>query len=117
MLSFCEHSLIATDLILNPPDEDDYRAVMKEVSILAPKFFDFGVELGIRASVLTEIRRESNLNDKDRLGQVVLMCLNRQYNVEKFGPPTWKKFTEAANAVHPCLETSGRTYNETHKYV
>ena len=77
---------------------------MKQVSDLAPNFFDFGIELGIRPSVLTEIRNASSLDDKGRLGEVVLKCLNKDYNVEKFGPPTWKKFTEAANAV-----ASGKT--------
>ena len=73
---------------------------MKEVSDLAASYFDFGVELGIRASVLDKIRDASGLDDKDRLGKVVLKCLNKNYNVEKFGPPTWKKFKEAAKAIH-----------------
>ena len=56
-----------------------------------------GTGLGLKASKLKEIER-SNSNDLTScLLDVIITWLQRNYNDERFGKPTWKRVVEVVN--------------------
>ena len=76
---------------------------MDEVSGLAANYYEFGGAIGIRASELEKIKVDATLTADGKLRQVVLRCLKQNYNVERFGLPTWKNFVEAADRNDTAL--------------
>ena len=41
--------------------------------------------------------RDNNPSESDGLEDVLLLWLNRQYDVKKHGPPTWRMLVEAVD--------------------
>ena len=90
------------DSMLNTIGEDDLTDVVDEFSDLASRCKNFGTALGIRAADIKKI--EQDYRDSDtRLSEIILLCLMKQYNVDKFGPPSWKKFVKAAEKFNRAL--------------
>lgn len=44
-----------------------------------------------------------NLTAAQKLERVILAWLREEFNVTKFGTPTWKRLIEAVNALRPAL--------------
>ena len=72
--------------------EDDLRDTIRELTDVAAKWRNIGVQLGIRDSQLEAIQGDSSL---DCLRQVLASWLRKNYNVKRFGEPTWMKLMEA----------------------
>ena len=86
---------------------------MDELSPIMSLYYPLGRALrlfpeeleSIRTKYLDESDAEKALND------VILLWLHHQkYNVDRFGPPTWRKLVEAVN--HPL---GGRNYEVARK--
>ena len=75
-------------------DEDDLPDTIRELTEVAAKWRNIGVLLGIRDSQLETIQGDS---PPDCLRQMLATWLRRNYNVKRFGEPTWVKLVETVN--------------------
>ena len=80
-------------------EEDDLTDIMEEIVSIKCMYFQLGRSLRLKHDDLQTIyeayRRDS---DTDKaLNDVLLLWLHQKYNVERFGPPTWRLLVEAVN--------------------
>ena len=70
---------------------------MTKLHPLATKWRNIGLVLGISDSKLEEI--EANKSSvKDRLTDMLRLWLNKAYNIEKYGEPSWQTLREAVRS-------------------
>ena len=72
---------------------------MEEVLDIKSMWFKVGRSLRLRSDDIGAIRKGyPNKFDHDAaLNDVLLLWLKKEYNVERFGPPTWRMLVEAIN--------------------
>ena len=74
---------------------------MEEVLDSKSVCFALGQSLRLRHDNIEAIRKKyPNKSESDHeraLTDVLLLWLKREYNVERFGPPTWRMLVEAVN--------------------
>ena len=82
-------------------EEDDLTDIMEEVLDIKSMWFELGRSLRLQNDNLEDIHKKyPNESDRDAdraLNDVLLLWLRRKYNVERFGPPTWRMLVEAVN--------------------
>ena len=80
-------------------DEDDLTYVIEEVISIQSLYYSVGRSLGLRISDLKSIRDgyPSPSDSGQALEDVLLLWLDQKYNVERFGPPTWRMLVEAVD--------------------
>ena len=80
-------------------DEDDLTDIMEEILDIKSVCFDLGRSLRLRNGDLEAIRKKypNDSDHKQTLNDVLLLWLTKEYNVERFGPPTWRMLVEAVN--------------------
>ena len=80
-------------------DEDHLTDIMEEILDMKSVCFALGRSLRLRNDDLEAVRKKYfNESDHERaLNDVVLLWLKKEYNVESFGPPTWRMLVEAVN--------------------
>ena len=71
------------------------------------EFYQFGLQLGLRPGTLDRIEQNS-FKVESRLKDVVKTWLNRDYMVERYGPPTWELLSKAVQRLNPSLAMSIR---------
>ena len=71
--------------------------VKVKVLPVAARWRDIGLVLRISDSKLETIKAD-NLDVKDRLTDMLRLWLNRAYNVEKYGEPSWQSLREAVRS-------------------
>ena len=77
---------------------DDVFDVKNELITVAARWRDVGIALRLKYDTLNSIEIKCN-NDPSRcLELMVEELLKRNYNVRKFGEPTWKKLVVAVNS-------------------
>lgn len=76
-------------------DESNIKEVFAAVYILRSKYYRLGRSLGLHADDLDAIRLDNPHNAHDALNDVLLTWLRQEYNVNKFGSPSWKRLIEA----------------------
>jgi len=77
---------------------DDVFDVKTELISVAARWRDVGIALRLKSYTLDSIETKWN-NDPCRcLEMMVTEWLKRNYNVEKFGEPTWRKLVEAVDS-------------------
>ena len=77
--------------------EDDLADIMEEVFTIKSMYFALGRSLRLKSADLEAIHKKYE-SDADRaLNDVLLLWLAQHYNVEKFGPPTWRMLVEAVD--------------------
>ena len=72
--------------------EDDLTDTIRELSDVAASWRNIGTQLGIRHNRLEAIQGDKPL---DCLRQMLATWLQKNYNVKRFGEPTWVKLVEA----------------------
>ena len=75
-------------------DEDDQADVEEALENVQGRWRKIGTQLHVKTGRLDEFRTQ-NLEPSDAMSMVVLEYLKRNYNVEKFGAPTWMKIVDA----------------------
>ena len=94
--------LVFKDSFSNPilyTDEDDLIDVLEEIISVKLAYFSLGQSLRLKTNDLRRIRQEYP-NDSDAnlaLSEVLVLWLQRKYNVGRFGPPTWRMLVEAVH--------------------
>ena len=89
---FCAYYLTATD---------DLLAVEQELGEFS-KWEDLGLNLGLSADSLEIIEEDQRLT-KGRVRAVLLKWLQKEYDVDKHGPPLWKVLAEAVRPANRAL--------------
>ena len=74
--------------------EEDISDVLHEVDGLAGRWSDMCLVLGLH-SLENKIKAEHSKNPSDCLRAVVDKWLQKNYNCERFGSPTWKTLVKA----------------------
>ena len=75
-------------------DIDDLVDVKRELISIADKWKDIGLALRLKPATLNTIEG-SRINLKDRLSDVLAEWLNKAYNVQRFGQPSWQLVVRA----------------------
>ena len=72
---------------------------MKEVLDVKSMYFALGQSLKLRNDDIGAIHKDyPNESDHEQaLNEVLLLWLKKEYDVERFGPPTWRMLVEAVN--------------------
>ena len=70
-------------------DIDDLVDVKRELISIADKWKDIGLALRLKPATLNTIEG-NRINLKDRLSDVLAEWLNKAYNVQRFGQPSWQ---------------------------
>ena len=79
---------------LTTTDEDDLSDTIKELTDVAASWRNIGTQLGIRHNHLATIQGDKPL---DCLREMLATWLQKNYNVKRFGEPTWVKLVEAVS--------------------
>lgn len=74
--------------------EDDLADVLDEIEELNELWKKIAKCLGIKQGVIDHIKSEG-LNNDDALEEVVREWLKKNYNIKRFGPPSWKILAKA----------------------
>ena len=77
-------------------DEDDFRDICRELVSIKAKYYELGVELGLPPGELDAIRKDHAVDQA--FNEVILRWLRQQYNIARFGRPTWKRLVEAVES-------------------
>ena len=81
--------------------------VVKEVMDLAPKWHSLGLSLRLKAAELDTISSKNHTNPTECLKDTLLTWLQERYNINKFGPPSWRMLCRAisnpAGGNNPAL--------------
>ena len=78
------------------PGEDDLQDIIRELVDVVANWKGIGTFLGIRDGQLQAIKLQGN-SPLDCLREMLVTWLRRNYNVGRFGEPTWVKVVEAVN--------------------
>ena len=94
-------------------DKDDLCDVMEEVVSIKSLYFSLGRSLRLEVEDLKKIRDTypSESDQESALTDVLLLWLHQKYNVDRFGPPTWKMLVEAID------KRTGGNDHELAKYI
>ena len=82
--------------------EDELFDVIEEVIWIKSAFFGLGRALRLSIDELKEIRKTYSESDSDAelaLNDVLVLWLRGKYNVQKFGPPTWRMLVKAVDST------------------
>ena len=83
-------------------DEDDLFEIIDFLKNESAHWYKIGISLKLRPALLDKIKAEvSDCNE--RLTKVVTNWLKCNYNVDKFGSPTWGKLVEAVEKINAAL--------------
>jgi hypothetical protein len=85
--------------VLNIIAEGDFREVYRELVVnISAKYYNLGIELGLHPGQVDAIRKIHSQDVEQALNQVLLLWLRRQYDVDKYGPPTWQRLRKAVDS-------------------
>ena len=68
---------------------------MDVVATLAANYYDLGQALKVRGGELKIIKNNHQGDLKTALQEVIIQWLKQNYNVPKFGEPTWRMLVKA----------------------
>lgn len=74
--------------------EDDAPDVLDKLQDVLAKCYHIGTRLNLNASFLDVLRAEK-LTHVEAMERIIIHWLRMNYDVERFGPPTWKALIEA----------------------
>lgn len=84
-------------LIHTHSDLDDLFDVQKELNSVSAKWKNIGIALHLKPNTLDGINAYNNSDPTTCLTSVITEWLKRNYNVERFGEPTWRWLVEAVD--------------------
>ena len=78
--------------------EDDFREVYREVVSIQSHYYQFGIELGLPLREMDAVQKAFRQDIPQAFTEVLKIFLKHRYNIEKYGPPTWRKLVEAVDS-------------------
>lgn len=79
--------------------EDDFHDVLREVVTLQDSYYQFGVELALPLRELDSIQKAFHEKSNQAFTEVLRTWVMHRYNIDKYGPPTWRRLVEAVDRV------------------
>ena len=76
-------------------DLDDLFDVQRELNPVSARWKSIGVALRLKPNILDSIKAENSGDPPACLTSTVTEWLKRNYNVERFGEPTWQMLVKA----------------------
>ena len=70
----------------------------REVVSIQSHYYPFGIELGLPPREMDTVQEAFWQNIPQAFTEVLKIFLKHRYNVEKYGPPTWRKLVEAVDS-------------------
>ena len=80
--------------------EDDHFDILTEMMPVAGSWKTVGRGLRIESGRLNTIQESNSGKPKECLSEMLTCWLNRNYNVERFGQPTWRAVVKVV--AHPA---------------
>ena len=100
MLCVINHTLLF-------PGENDLVDVVEEVIDVASKWRSLGLALRLKAAELDTISSKNHTDPTECLKYMLLTWLQQHYDINKFGPPSWRMLCQAisnpAGGNNPAL--------------
>jgi hypothetical protein len=78
--------------------DDDFREVYREVVSIQSNYYQFGIELGLPLREMNAVQKAFRQDIPQAFIEVLQIFLNHRYNIEKYGPPTWRKLVGAVDS-------------------
>ena len=78
--------------------EDNFREVYREVVSIQSNYYQFGIELGLPLREMDAVQKAFRQDIPQACIEVLKVFLKHRYDVEKYGPPTWRKLVEAVDS-------------------
>ena len=108
------HSLLSKSkkslLFIGIADLLTVKTLLKDVSY---KWQDIGLKLHLLSPQLKILRADHLGEGQDQLlSEMLQKWLQWDYNIEKFGKPTWRMLVEALEGVEDCKTTADRIKEE-----
>lgn len=75
--------------------DDDHFDVLRELTPLAANWKTIGFALRLKPDALEKIDKQHSGDTSACLGSMVTEWLRKNYNVKKFGEPTWQRLVKA----------------------
>jgi hypothetical protein len=94
---------VLTSILQISVAEDDLCEVYCELVNIKARYYQLGIVLGLPPGELEAIQQAHSHNVAQALTQVLLLWLRQQYDVEKYGPPTWQRLREAVDGENHAL--------------
>ena len=70
----------------------------REVVSIQSHYYQFGIELGLPPREMDAVQKAFRQDIPQAFTEVLKIFLKHRYNVEKYGPPTWRKLVEAVDS-------------------
>ena len=70
----------------------------REVVSIQSHYYQFGIELGLPPREMDAIHGAFRQDIPQAFTEVLKVFLNHRYNIQKYGPPTWRKLVEAVDS-------------------
>lgn len=78
--------------------EADLCDVCRELVSIKAKYYQLGVKLGLPPQELDAIRKEDPQDVDQVFTKAILRWLRQEYNITRFGIPTWRGLVEAVGS-------------------
>ena len=85
--------------IFSSDRNDDYHNVLQELIPVAAKWMSIGSALRLKPDDLDKIDKQHSGDPTACMTSTVIVWLKRNYNVKKFGEPTWRWLVKAVDDV------------------
>ena len=84
-------------------EKDDFYDIYDATNTLKAKYHQFGIHLGLPPHELETIQKQFPYDFAQAFTQVLLLWLRKNYNVDKYGPPTWQALVKAVEHENQAL--------------
>ena len=61
-------------------------------------YYQFGIELGLSLREMDAVQKAFRQDVPQAFTEVLKVFLEHRYNIQKYGPPTWRKLVEAVDS-------------------
>ena len=70
----------------------------REVVNIQSNYYQFGIELGLPLQEMDAVQKAFCQDIPQAFTEVLKIFLNHCYNIERYGPPTWRKLVKAVDS-------------------
>ena len=77
------------------PDIDYLEEVQTELEPVESRYFEIGAMLHLKPDVLKGIQSRNQVSSSKAMNEMITEWLDKNYNIKKFGLPTWKSLVIA----------------------
>ena len=78
--------------------EDNFCKVHSEVIDIKANYYEFGIRLGLPPREMNAVQKAFRQDLSQAFMEVLQIFLKHRYNIQEYGPPTWRKLVEAVDS-------------------